>query len=72
MKKGFIEPWMIDIGDDHYGLDISKAKKVLGWEPKRDLKTTIPHWIKELKEEPLAWYDKNKLKPTRKIWIEEQ
>lgn len=66
-KKGFIQPWMIDISDDHYDLDIAKAKKYLNWQPRHQLRETIPLWIDELKREPLAWYDMNKLKPSRTV-----
>ncbi len=62
IKESFIKPWMIDLADDHYELDISKAKKHLGWQPKKRLEETIPKWVKELKDDPLAWYDENKLK----------
>lgn len=66
LKKGFIQPWMIDIADDHYALDISRAKKYLHWTPKKNLKETIPKWISLLKKEPIVWYDINKLHPTKK------
>ena len=62
MKKGFIKPWMIEIADDHYELDISRAKKVLGWQPKYRVDQVIPKWVKELKSDPVEWYDENKLK----------
>jgi len=61
-KKGFIQPWMIDIADDHYALDISRAKNLLGWKPKRSLQDTLPKMVEALKKDPLAWYDENKLK----------
>ncbi len=67
MKKSFIQPWMIDLADDHYELDVTKAKKMLGWKLKHNLKDTIPQWIEELKREPLAWYDENKLKPSLSV-----
>lgn len=57
----FIKPWMIDRADDHYELDISRAKKMLGWEPQHQLMDTLPEMIKNLKADPLAWYRKNKL-----------
>lgn len=66
-KKGFIQPWMISIADDHYELDISKAQKYLDWQPKHELAKTIPLWIDQLKREPYAWYDINKLKPSSKL-----
>ncbi len=62
VKKSFIKPWMIDIADDHYCLDISRARKYLGWEPKRKLEDTIPKWVAQVKLDRLAWYHENKLK----------
>lgn len=62
IPKPFVKPWMIDLADDHYELDISKAKKTLGWEPKRSLEKTLPKMIAALKDDPQAWYKKNQLK----------
>jgi nucleoside-diphosphate-sugar epimerase len=69
-RKGFIKPWMIDIADDHFELDISKAKKILGWQPKHAVIDSIAKWAEELKKEPLAWYDENRLKPSKNIMSE--
>jgi nucleoside-diphosphate-sugar epimerase len=62
VKKGFIKPWMIEIADDHYELDITRAKKILGWQPKHCVDQTIPKWVQELRVDPVEWYDENKLK----------
>lgn len=70
IEKTFVQPWMIDLADDHYALDCSKAKQVLGWSPKRHLRDFLPLWIEELKAEPLAWYDENHLKPSP--WVARQ
>ena len=57
----FIKPWMIDRVDDHYELDISRAKIFLDWHPKHKVLETIPLMIKNLKKDPEAWYKANKL-----------
>ncbi len=57
----FIKPWMIDRADDHYELDISRAKQLLGWKPQHTLKSTLPMMIQDLKRDPEAWYEKNGL-----------
>lgn len=62
IPKPFIKPWMIDLADDHYELDISRAKKILGWAPKHNLEDTLPKMIAELKANPAAWYKANGLK----------
>jgi nucleoside-diphosphate-sugar epimerase len=61
IPKPFVKPWMIDLADDHYELDITKAKKVLGWIPKHTLEETLPIMIEELKKDPENWYKINQL-----------
>lgn len=57
----FIKPWMIDRADDHYELDISRAKKEIDWEPKHRIMETLPTMIKHLKQDPEKWYKENEL-----------
>ncbi len=57
----FIKPWMIDIADDHYELDISKAKKTLGWEPHQSIDKSLVKMIDALKANPVQWYKDNGL-----------
>ncbi len=61
--RPFIKPWMIDFADDNYTLDISSAKRFLGWEPKRSLERTLPIMIEALKKDPAQWYKINGLEP---------
>ncbi|HSX10789.1 MAG TPA: vitamin K epoxide reductase family protein, partial [Chlamydiales bacterium] len=57
----FIKPWMIDLADDHYELDISLAQKTLGWQPRHSLDTTLPVMIERFKGDPIRWYKNNHL-----------
>lgn len=57
----FIKPWMIDRANDHYALDITRARTLLGWEPKKSLRGTIPQMIAALKADPIGWYRENNL-----------
>lgn len=59
-----IKPWMLDTSDDHYEIDISRARSLLGWKPKHSLAATLPDMIRRLKQDPTAWYAKNKLEPS--------
>jgi nucleoside-diphosphate-sugar epimerase/uncharacterized membrane protein len=59
----FIRPWMIEIADDHYELDISRARTLLGWSPRHSLLGTLPAMIAALKADPTDWYANNKLNP---------
>lgn len=58
---------MIDRADDHYELDISRAKQYLHWQPKHDLKLTLPKMIEKLKQDPKAWYQKNNLDMPKEV-----
>lgn len=68
-EEPFIKPWMIDIADDHYELDISKARSILGWAPTRSLRGTLPRMVDALRADPLGWYRENKLEAPS--WLEE-
>jgi nucleoside-diphosphate-sugar epimerase len=57
----FVKPFMVNMADDHYELDISRARKLLGWEPKHRLKEVLPKQVAALKRDPKAWYEKNQL-----------
>lgn len=59
-----IKPWMIETADDHFEIDISRARHLLGWEPKHSLAATLPEMIRRLKEDPTDWYEQNKLEPS--------
>jgi nucleoside-diphosphate-sugar epimerase len=65
--KPFIRPWMINLADDHYELNISRAKKILGWTPKHTLEKTLPIMIDDLKKDPISWYRFNQLQMPKKM-----
>lgn len=66
-EEPFIKPWMVDLADDHYALDISRAEGVLLWEPKHSLRDALPKMINALRRDPQRFYHLNKLgqPPTR-------
>ena len=57
----FIQPWMIDLADQDYRIDISKARRLLGWEPQRRLRDTLPRIAANLLENPSEWSLRNGL-----------
>ena len=59
--KAFIKPWMIDLADDHFEMDSSKAKKLLGWKPKHGLRDTLTKMVENLKANPKKFYQVNNL-----------
>ena len=60
-QETFIKPWMIDRANDHYALDITRARKLLDWNPTHSLRDTLPRMIAALMADPSAWYRENKL-----------
>ncbi len=59
--KAFIKPWMIDLADDNYEFTMEKAKKVLGWAPKRSVRKTLPKMVENMQADPIAWYKRHKI-----------
>jgi len=68
-RPSFIKPWMVDLADDNIELDITRAKTILGWEPKHTLRDTLPRMVPALKADPITWYRENELKP--RLWLRE-
>jgi hypothetical protein len=60
----YIQSCMVENSDDHYALDISRAKTLLGWEPRHSLFGTLPAMVERLKADPTDWYEMNKLDPS--------
>lgn len=69
-EEPFIKPWMIDMADDHFALDIERARSVLGWQPRHSLRATLPKMIAALRADPRGWYRANRL--TAPNWLNEQ
>lgn len=61
IEEPFIKPWMIDLADDHFALDISRARQLLGWSPRHTLRETLPKMVSALKSDPEGFYRLNKL-----------
>ncbi len=61
IEDPFIKPWMIDLADDHYELDISRARDLLKWKPQHRLMDTLDNMIKALRADPQGWYDAHDL-----------
>ena len=60
-KEGFVKPWMIDRANDHYALDLTRARSLLGWEPTRTLRATLPKMVAAMQADPRGWYQDNDL-----------
>ncbi len=59
----FIKPFMVAMADDHYALDIRRARELLGWEPRHRLKDELPKLVAALKKDPSAWYKTGGITP---------
>ena len=60
-EEEFIRPWMIDLADDHYPVEITRAKQRLNWQPTHRLSDVLPEMIRRLKDNPREWYALNSL-----------
>lgn len=67
-KPPFVRTFMVDLARDHYALDISRARELLGWTPKHDIRSTLPKLIAALKRDPVGWYRANRI--TLPEWLE--
>ena len=64
----FIRPFMVDMASDHYALDVSRARELLGWEPRRDLRDELPRLTASLREDPAGWYERNGI--VAPVWLQ--
>lgn len=62
-EEPFIKPFMVGMADDHYALDIGRARDLLGWEPRHRLTDELPRLVATLKADPAGWYDANRVTP---------
>lgn len=62
-ERPFIRPFMVMMADDHYELDISRARELLNWTPRHRLKDELPRMVAAVKEDPAGWYKANSLTP---------
>jgi nucleoside-diphosphate-sugar epimerase len=60
-EEPFIKPWMIDLADDHYALDIARARMLLEWAPRHALIESVPRMLRGLQTDPEGWYREHKL-----------
>ena len=67
--KPFIKPFMVQLADNHYELDISRAEQLLGWRPEHTLRRSLPAIVGALREDPVRWYKRNKI--ALPLWLEE-
>ena len=62
-KEAFIKPFMISMSNDHFALDIRRARTLLGWEPQHRLQDELPKIVAALKKDPEKWYKTNAINP---------
>lgn len=60
-EEPFIKPYMVDLADDHFELDIRRAGEALGWQPKHRLAAALPRLVEVMKADREAWYARNRL-----------
>ncbi len=66
-EDAFIKPWMVDMADDHYSVEIERAIDRLLWDPRHRLRDTLPEMIERLHRDPRRWYEQNNLPLPRSL-----
>jgi len=62
-EKPFIRPFMVEMASDHYALDIARARDLLGWTPRHNIRDVLPDLVDALKRDPAGWYEANGITP---------
>lgn len=62
-EKPFIRPFMVEMANDHYELDTTRARELLDWKPQHSIREVLPKIVENLKTDPLGWYEANGLTP---------
>ncbi len=70
VPKSFVKPDLIEHLDDHYALDITRARTMLGWNPKHFLRNELQKIVASLRADPVSWYYTNGLRAPN--WIKKR
>lgn len=62
-ERPFIQPFMTQLASDHYAIDTSRAKQMLGWQARHSLADELPALVEALKDDPAGWYKANGISP---------
>lgn len=62
-EEPFVKPFMTRLADDHYEIDISRARELLEWNPRHWIRAELPAMVRELKRDPRRWYEANGIPP---------
>jgi nucleoside-diphosphate-sugar epimerase len=62
-EEPFVKPFMVRLADDHYALDVRRARETLGWEPRHRLKDELPQMVRVMQDDPASWYARHKINP---------
>ncbi len=63
-RKPFVRPFMTRLADDHYALNVERARQFLGWQPRHRFVDELPGIVDELRRDPLGWYRRNGVAPS--------
>jgi nucleoside-diphosphate-sugar epimerase len=60
-EEPFIKPFMAEMADDHFEVDITQARTHIDWEPRSRLRDKLPEMVAALKADPIKWYREHRL-----------
>ncbi len=62
-EEPFIKPYMTALAEDHYEIDVARARALLSWSPQHRLREALPRMVEALKADPAGWYGRHQLTP---------
>jgi nucleoside-diphosphate-sugar epimerase len=62
-EQPFVKPYMTALAQEHYEIDIGRARALLDWSPRHRLRETLPRMVDALKADPAGWYQRQELIP---------
>src|SRR5690606_6938184 len=66
-EKPFVKPFMMRLADDHYELDVRRARELLGWQPRHWIRDGLPAMVNAPKQDPAGWYKANGITPPAQV-----
>lgn len=60
-RNYFFKPWMVNLTDKKYRFNTDKAGKILGWQPRYQIKRYMKVIISNLRDNPHRWFSINNI-----------
>jgi len=62
-RDAFYQPWMMRFAGEHFELDLSDARRRLGWKPEHSIHRELPKILERAARNPQRWLQLNRRRP---------